>query len=308
MGHAAMPANSRRKHPASEAIAISTGQFSSRRSLLAVPPSLDEKAMIPATLTADVDNLIRRGQKHWLQTVCAALGQAPESMDARSLIANLPTTNNSDAAHCLANIVHQAEGVLPWNALGASIDLCSAMFSRWQQQQHLELLWTGPSPASQIPARRIDQVFYDLIGSAKREILLVTFAAHKISRLTDLLVNALNRGVHVRLILEFEETSQGQLSMDALNAFPEAIRQRGQIYYWPLDKRERNAYGKPGKLHAKVAIIDDQVVLSSANLTDDAFNRNLELGARFSSDELLQRLREHFDSLCADGTLRLLKA
>ena len=116
----------------------------------------------------------------------------------------------------------------------------------------------------------------------------------------------MNRGVHVRLILEFEETSQGQLSMDALNAFPEVICKQAQIYYWPLDRRERNACDKPGKLHAKVAVIDDQVVLSSANLTDDAFNRNLELGALFSSDEIVQRFREHFDSLCADGTLKLL--
>jgi phosphatidylserine/phosphatidylglycerophosphate/cardiolipin synthase-like enzyme len=262
--------------------------------------------MIPSALAGDIDNLVRRAPKHWLQTVCAALDQAHESMAAGSLIANLPATNNGDVAHCLANIIRQTEGVLSWKTLGASIDLCSSIFSRWQQEQHTELLWTGPSPASQIPARRIDQVLYDLIGSAKREILLVTFAAHKISRLTDGLVKALNRGVHVRLILEFEETSQGQLSMDALNAFPEVIRQRGQIYYWPLDKRERNAYGKPGKLHAKVAIIDDQVVLSSANLTDDAFNRNLELGALLYSSDILQRLREHFDGLCVNGILKLL--
>src|ERR1017187_9151872 len=262
--------------------------------------------MIPLTLTGDIDSLIRRAHKQWLQTVCAALGQAPESMDAGSLIADLPATNNSDVAHCLANIIRQTEGVLSWKALGASFDVCSSILSHWQQEQHIELLWTGPSPASQIPARRIDQVLNDLIGSAKREILLVTFAAHKISRLTDGLVKALNRGVHVRLILEFEETSQGQLSMDALKAFPEVIRQRAQIYYWPLDKRERNASGKPGKLHAKVAIIDDQVVLSSANLTDDGFNRNLELGALFYSSDILQRLREHFDGLCVNGTLKLL--
>lgn len=262
--------------------------------------------MIPSALAGDIDNLVRRAHKHWLQTVCAALEQAPESMAAGSLIADLPTTNNGDVAHCLANIIRRSEGILSWKALGASIDLCSSVFSRWHQEQHVELLWTGPSPASQIPARRIDQVLYDLIGSAKQEILLVTFAAHKISRLTDGLVRALNRGVNVRLILEFEETSQGQLSMDALNAFPEIIRQRGQIYYWPLDERERNAHGKPGKLHAKVAIIDDQVVLSSANLTDDGFNRNLELGALLYSSDILDRLREHFDGLCVNGTLKLL--
>lgn len=187
-----------------------------------------------------------------------------------------------------------------------TIEVCRSVFSTWQQEQHSELLWTGPSPASQIPARRIDQVLYDLIDKAEHEILLVTFAAHKIWRLADGLAKAIGRGVAVRLILEFEQTSEGQLSMDALNAFPDTIKKRAQIYYWPLEKRERNAYGKPGKLHAKAAIVDDQVVLSSANLTDDAFTRNLELGALLSSPEIRQRLRDHFDGLCATGTLALL--
>ena len=262
--------------------------------------------MIPAPLTGDIDNLIRRAHKHWLQNVCVTLSAAPDSIDAGSLISKMPATNNNDVAHSLANIIRQSEGVLSWKALGASIDVCASIFPNWQREYHLELLWTGPSPESQIPARRIDQVLYDLIDAAKRDILLVTFAAHKISRLTDGLVKALNRGVHVKLILEFEETSQGQLSMDALNAFPEVIRQSAQIYYWPLDKRERNAYGKPGKLHAKVAVIDDQGVLSSANLTDDAFNRNLELGTLIHSGDILQRVREHFDGLCMNGTLKLL--
>jgi hypothetical protein len=44
-------------------------------------------------------------------------------------------------------------------------------------------------------------------------------------------------------------------------------------------QRELNANGKPGKLHAKAALVDGQALISSANLTDDAFNRNLELGA-----------------------------
>src|ERR1035437_4948035 len=189
--------------------------------------------------------------------------------------------------------------------IGGALDLCSSILSQWQQQHSIELLWSGPTPESQIPARRIDQVFYDLISSSKRQILLVTFAAYKIHQLTDALVEALNRGVHVRLILEFEESSQGQLSMDALYAFPEIVRLRSDIYYWPLDKRGRNSAGRPGKLPAKVAVIADQAVLSSANLTDDAFSRNCELGILFSDSHILDRIRWHFDSLCADGTLKL---
>lgn len=261
--------------------------------------------MISPALTFDIQNLIRRSPKQWLEGVCRALDNASEFMDAAALIQTLPMTNNNDAAHCLACVIRQAETVLSWKALGASLDLCSSMYSRCQQDHLIELLWSGPSPGSEIPARRIDQVFYDLIFSSKREILLVTFAAYKIHQLADGLLAALNRGVQVCLILEFEETSLGQLSTDALNAFPEVIRQRSEIYYWPISKRERNSSGRPGKLHTKVAVIDDQAILSSANLTDDAFSRNCELGILFSDSQVLHRIRRHFAGLCADGTFRL---
>jgi hypothetical protein len=99
--------------------------------------------MTPSALAGEIDRLIRRAHKHW-QTVCAALSQASESTDAGSLIATLPATNNSDVAHCLANIIRQAEGVLSWKALGASIDLCTSIFSHWQQEQHIELRWLRP--------------------------------------------------------------------------------------------------------------------------------------------------------------------
>src|SRR5260370_42291859 len=126
--------------------------------------------MIPSALAGDIDSLVRRAPKHWLQSICLALDQAPESMAAGSLIADLPATNNGDVAHCLANIIRQSEGILSWKALGASIGICASLFSHWQEEKHVELLWTGPSPDSQIAARRIDQVLYDLIDSAKRDI------------------------------------------------------------------------------------------------------------------------------------------
>jgi cardiolipin synthase len=260
--------------------------------------------MIPPALMGDIRDLIRRAHKPWLHAVCLTLEAAPDFMDAKSLTGTMPATNNNNAAHCLADIIRRAEGLLSWKSLGTSLDLCTSMLSQWPQEERIELLWAGPSPPAHITARRIDQVFYDLIDSAKKEILLVTFAAHKIPRLVEGLIRAINRGVRVRLILEFEGTSQGQLSMDAMNAFPTIICQRSAIYYWPLEMRERNGQGRPGKLHAKAAIVDDQAILSSANLTDDAFTRNLELGALVSNEEFVQRIRSHFDGLSSDGTLK----
>jgi cardiolipin synthase len=108
--------------------------------------------------------------------------------------------------------------------------------------------------------------------------MLVTFAAAKINRLASVLIEAMHRNVSVHLILEFEETSEGQLSYDALRAFPEGLINGAKIYCWPVDKRERNQAGRPGKLHAKAAAIDDTVVISSANLTDDALQQKSRIG------------------------------
>jgi hypothetical protein len=59
-----------------------------------------------------------------------------------------------------------------------------------------------------------------------KEILLITFAAHKIHRLAESLASASRRGVRVRLVLEFGVQSQFQLSHDALKAFPSDL-------HWP---------------------------------------------------------------------------
>ena len=122
------------------------------------------------------------------------------------------------------------------------------------------------------------QVLYDLVAQANRRILIVTFAAYRVGHLCELLADAVKRGARLTLVLEGEDASGGQLSHDALNAFG-GLRDSGcAIYCWPLEKRERNAAGRPGKLHAKCAVVDDTALVGSGNLTDDAFNRNMELG------------------------------
>lgn len=70
-----------------------------------------------------------------------------------------------------------------WEALATSIEVWASVRSAWEKEQSVELLWSGPLPADRVPARRIDQVLYDLISGAETDILLVTFAACKIKLL-----------------------------------------------------------------------------------------------------------------------------
>ncbi len=174
-----------------------------------------------------------------------------------------------------------------------------------QNNSVADFIWTGPANG-RFPVRRIDQVLYDLIASAQHRIVLVTFAAHRIKHLCSHLSTAVVRGVELTLIVEREDESEGQLSVDALHAFRELPLERTRILFWPLDSRERNAAGRPGKLHAKCAIVDDTAIVGSANFTEDAFNRNMELGVLLRDPTLVQALFSHFVELQQRGVLRAL--
>lgn len=250
-----------------------------------------------------IDGMIRKAPAGWVTSVCNALRGFPATAATDFVLKNLPVTNNADLAFLVTEVVRQASTRMSWEALSWTIETTYTLQHQWHDEQHVELLWSGPSPANQIPARRIDQALYDLIANSKHEILLVTFAATKIERLTGELLKAAQRGVHTRLILEFEQSSEGQLSYDALKAFPPALVTAVEVYHWPVEKRERNHAGRPGKLHAKLAIVDDIVLVSSANLTDDAFNRNLEVGIMVKNTNFLLSIRKYVDSMIAEGTL-----
>jgi cardiolipin synthase len=159
-----------------------------------------------------------------------------------------------------------------------------------------EIIWTGPANG-RFPVRRIDQVLYDLIANAKHRIVLVTFAAHRVRHLCGHLIQAVDRGVELTMIVESEDESEGQLTRNAIAAFRNVPAAKNHLYYWPLAKRERNQAGRPGKLHMKCAIVDDVAIIGSANLTDDAFNRNMELGMLVREQATVENLVEHFREL-----------
>jgi phosphatidylserine/phosphatidylglycerophosphate/cardiolipin synthase-like enzyme len=256
------------------------------------------------TLTPPIHALITRAPVNWLNEACEALRTARATSTADLIKKRMPITSNADLAFLLFEIIDAAVGNVSWESLGYNLWIAHEIRQRDQQARQIEMLWSGPPPADHLPARRIDQALYDLIASAKREILLVTFAAVKVERLAAALLNAARVGVKIRLILEFSEASEGQLSFDALKAFPPDLVHVAEVYFWPVEKRERNQAGRPGKLHAKLAVVDDVVLVTSANLTDDAFSRNLEVGVRLTDADALTWAKKHFNGLINDSILK----
>jgi len=248
---------------------------------------------------------IRRQSPAYLwEDICQVLCSCAESATCRQVISKLRTSANSDLAFLIESLVTEHEKNMTWREIG----LCLSSIGKAQclliDDGAPEVIWSGPSTEI-IPVRRIDQILYDLIGNARQHILLVTFAAAKIGPLSESLLAATERGVAIDLVLETEIDSEGQLSFDAKSAFPVNLVGRARIFCWPISKRERNEWGKPGKLHAKCAVIDEAAIISSANLTGDAFNRNMELGILFRGGGVPRKIMEHFTSLIASGTLSL---
>jgi cardiolipin synthase A/B len=250
--------------------------------------------------------LAKNSPSSWMATVTVALRNAPASATVDFVKKLMPPSSNADISFLLNEVINAAPEVISWEALSFSLEMAHYAFTEDAKTRQIEMLWSGPPPAGHLPARRIDQALYDLIAASNTEIMLVTFAAVKVDRLSAELLAAVRRGVRVRLILEFAEASEGQLSFDALRAFPAALIDTAEVYYWPVENRERNQAGRPGKLHAKLAAIDNVVLVSSANLTDDAFSRNLELGAKLTDPEVVLWAKEHFQGLIRDNILRRL--
>lgn len=188
-----------------------------------------------------------------------------------------------------------------WRGIAPAV----AVTEYWSKRTRpdVDLIWTGPS-SGKYTTRRIDQILYDLITDAKRRIFLTTFSAFKVERLSSALMNACTRDVKISLLLETTVDSEGQLSADAINAFLGLPLKKIEILHWPKEQRERNQLGRPGKLHAKCAVIDDHVLISSANLTDDAFSRNIEMGVSITSSELAESVLSLVTELRASDVIQ----
>ena len=240
----------------------------------------------------------RTAQDDWKQLVTrvAGMNASPESTSIRKAIADLP---NQDTAWILSEAFRK-QGSTKWGEIAAAMTTVDCLTGG--TAPFTEIIWTGPAN-NRFPVRRIDQVLYDLISEAKKRIILVTFAAHRVRHLCAHLIQAVDRGVELTLILESEDESEGQLTRDAVEAFRNVPAARTHLYYWPLQKRERNQAGRPGKLHMKCAIVDDVVLIGSANLTDDAFNRNMELGVLVREQATVSIIAAHFEELIRRGIL-----
>lgn len=178
----------------------------------------------------------------------------------------------------------------------------------------LELVTTGPEIAG-IANRDTGVVVRDLFANATQSVLVVGYAVyqgHKVFQaLADRMLTVPN--LQVRLFLDIQRP-QGDTS-----ATSEIIRRFASQFrttQWPNDRPLPHVFFDPRSLdtstskraclHAKAVVIDSRsVFISSANFTEAAQQRNVEVGILAQSQSLANRLTEFFDKGLSAGMFQL---
>jgi len=164
----------------------------------------------------------------------------------------------------------------------------------------VELVWTGPSNGI-VPIRHTAQILKGLIDESKKRLFLVSFVAYNIVPILDAVQRAIERGVDVSILLEQSKEHGGSLDMDSVLMIRKKLPSV-RIYEW--DRTHSEAFVS-GRVHAKCAAADGRLAfITSANLTEAALERNMELGVFFNGGDVPAHLQKHLESLVVSRQLK----
>jgi phosphatidylserine/phosphatidylglycerophosphate/cardiolipin synthase-like enzyme len=148
-----------------------------------------------------------------------------------------------------------------------------------------DLVWSGPEVPG-LHARDTRRVYEELLGSAERSIWASTYAFFDGPKAFEVLARRMEAkpALHVTLLLNIQRKRGDNTASDQLvRRFADRFwktdwpgSSRPSVYY---DPRALDPEGPGGVLHAKAVVADDEAVfVTSANLTEAALDRNIELG------------------------------
>ena len=188
-------------------------------------------------------------------------------------------------------------------ALATALLAMSYYDTRLRRELQVEPVWTGPRVGA-AGLRRTEQVLLEMISAAQASIWLVAFAAYKVPLVSSALQAAMARGVRLQLVLEDREVSEGKVSFDPLPALAAAGLGGAEVFVWPIDQRPRDGRGRHGTLHAKGLVVDDRMAfITSANMTEDALNINMELGVALHAPSAARQIADQLRGLVSQGVL-----
>jgi hypothetical protein len=173
-----------------------------------------------------------------------------------------------------------------------------------------DLVWSGETVPG-LHARKTRQVFDELVTGAQTSLWICSYTYYDGPKAFEKLAACMDSksGLQVTLLLNIgrnwgDTTPAAELAA----SFADKLWTKG----WPGERRPDVFYdprslktdGETAVLHAKAVVVDDVVAfVTSANLTEKAFDDNIEVGMLSRDRTLAMSLSQHFRVLIDRGLL-----
>lgn len=178
--------------------------------------------------------------------------------------------------------------------VAGALAAAAAITAKARDTQHVDVVWTEPY-STVTTSRLTANTVISLIGEAREEIWLVSYAARPERDIEHALNTAVARHVEITLLLERHEDNDTYSSQAEPFASVQATR-----LAWPANRR-RTGYTS---MHAKILLVDGRIALvGSANLTSAAMEANLECGILLRGGPHPTAIRTHLRALRNRGDL-----
>lgn len=244
---------------------------------------------------------------HLRERLACALesGLLPESASAASLRSVL---GSSEATEPIASVLRDL------GRLGVG-GPAAAAWLRGLNKLHAsaprtDLVWSGPEVPG-LHARDTRRVYEELLGSAVHSLWVSTYAFFDGPRVFEVLARRMEEvtALQVTVLLNLQRKRGDTTVAEQL------VRRFADRFWsvdWPGSARPRVFYdpraleldAPAGVLHAKAVVSDEEAVfVTSANLTEAALGRNIELGLLVRDRALAGSVIAHFRGLLDRGLL-----
>ena len=254
------------------------------------------------------------GELRRLQGALQAGMLSLDHADAGLLHANIAGSNNqlrSSITQCLQR----------WNACGGSPSALAEAIAGLMRQRETgqssssELVWSGPEMGNGDTTRDQAIVIREMVEQVQHRLLLTTYNIAPYGFIKELLAliqlrmqaaPSLEARVVLNIARDRHDTSASQCLVAKFHDHTwrklwKASLPQPQGFYDPRSlelKREHQAV-----FHVKTVVADQRLLVTSANLSDNAQKHNCELGIHYPHSGHADAVWEHFDRLIARGVL-----
>jgi phosphatidylserine/phosphatidylglycerophosphate/cardiolipin synthase-like enzyme len=181
----------------------------------------------------------------------------------------------------------------------------------------IELVWSGPDAGAGAITRDQSVLIRQLVERAEERLLLTTYAIYNGPFIQELFQRIRARMValpklDVRMVCNIHRDRGDTSTPETLMR---KFQQRIWSRLWPeppspalfFDPRSLSLEGAKAVCHVKTVVADQELLVTSANLTDAAQLTNFELGLHLSGPAQADDVWDHFERLIQQGLLRSLR-